>query len=326
MRQPKETPMTMKPNVSRRHWIAGAAAVIAVPTLLAGCGGGGSDPSDRKNLVTLAQSKPELSLFVEAVDAAGLRETLSGGSYTVFAPDNNAFAALLAELGTTKDALFADTSLLGSVLKYHVLSSVVPKDAIPLGKAIEPIGGGFFKIERQGNDYQVTDGRNRISAITSTDSVAANGVLHVVNRVLLPADKDIVQTAQATPDLSILVEAVIAAGLVDALKAPGPLTVFAPTDDAFAALLAELGMTKDALLADTALLTKVLTYHVVAGRTLKADIRVDAPITTLQGQTIRVNADLRVVDQRNRTSGFLATDVFASNGVVHVIDRVLLPA
>ncbi|MDM0044506.1 fasciclin domain-containing protein [Variovorax dokdonensis] len=318
--------MSVKPKLSRRQWIAGAAAVMTMPTLLTACGGGGSDAADRKNLVTLAESKPELSLFVEAVNAAGLRDTLSSGSYTVFAPDNNAFAALLAELGTTKDALFADTALLGAVLKYHVLSSVVFKEAIPLGKAIEPIGGGFFKIELQGNAYQITDGRNRTSAITSTDSVAANGVLHVVNRVLLPANKDIVETAQATADLSILVEAVVAAGLVDSLKAPGPFTVFAPTNAAFAALLTELGVTKQALLADNALLTKVLTYHVVPSRTLKADIRVDSPITTLQGQTFRVNANLRIVDQRNRTTGLVATDVFASNGVVHVIDRVLLPA
>jgi uncharacterized surface protein with fasciclin (FAS1) repeats len=110
------------------------------------------------------------------------------------------------------------------------------------------------------------------------------------------------------------------------LKATGPFTVFAPTNAAFAALLTELGVTKEALLADTALLTKVLTYHVVSGRVLKADIRVDAPITTLQGQTVRVNSSLRVVDQRNRSSGLVATDIFATNGVVHVIDQVLLPA
>ncbi|MBS0343078.1 MAG: fasciclin domain-containing protein [Proteobacteria bacterium] len=315
-----------KQKLSRRQWIVGAAAALSGPTLLAGCGGGSDDLADRKSLVTLAESKSELSLFVEAVNAAGLRDTLSGGSYTVFAPDNNAFAALLGELGTTKEALFADTALLGAVLKYHVLASVVFRSAIPLGKAIEPIGGGFFKIEQHGGAYRVNDGRNRVSAITSTDSVAANGVLHVVDGVLLPADKDIVQTAQATADLSILMEAVVAAGLVDALKAPGPLTVFAPTNAAFAALLAQLGVTKEALLADTALLTKVLTYHLVSGRVLKADIRMDAPITTLQGQTVRVNASLRVVDQRNRSSGLVATDIFATNGVIHVIDQVLLPA
>ena len=134
-----------------------------------------------------------------------------------------------------------------------------------------------------------------------------------------------VQTAQATPSLSILVAAVVAAGLVDTLKGPGPFTVFAPTNDAFAALLSELGVTQDALLADKALLTKVLTYHVVPKRVPKAEIPFDTAIATVQGQTIRINAGLQITDQRGRTSNITAADVFASNGVVHVIDKVLLP-
>ena len=120
----------------------------------------------------------------------------------------------------------------------------------------------------------VTDGRNRQATITATDVPASNGVIHVIDKVLLPADKTIVQTAQALPGFSILVQAVGAANLATALSAPGPLTVFAPTDAAFADLLVELGMTQQQLLADTALLTKVLTYHVVPGRVLKADVPV----------------------------------------------------
>jgi len=172
----------------------------------------------------------------------------------------------------------------------------------------------------------VTDGRNRVSHVVATDSLALNGVLHMVDRVLLPANKDIVQTAQATPSLSILVAAVVAAGLVDTLKAPGPFTVFAPTNDAFAPLLVELGITQEALLADKALLTKVLTYHVLPTRVLKAEIPFDATITTLQGSGIRINSSFQITDQRGRVSGIAAADVFASNGVVHVIDKVLLPA
>ena len=159
----------------------------------------------------------------------------------------------------------------------------------------------------------------------STDGVASNGVLHTVDRVLLPANQDIVQTAQATPALSILVEAVVAAGLVPTLKGPGPYTVFAPINDAFVALLAELGLTKEALLADTPLLTKVLTYHVLPARVLKAEIPLNAPITTVQGQTIVINNSLQIIDQRGRSSGIAATDIFNTNGVVHVIDKVLLP-
>jgi uncharacterized surface protein with fasciclin (FAS1) repeats len=136
---------------------------------------------------------------------------------------------------------------------------------------------------------------------------------------------NIVATAQATPNLSILVEAVVAAGLVDALSAPGPLTVFAPTNNAFAALLAELGTTKEALLANKTLLTTVLTYHVVAGRVLKDQVPINTPIATLQGSTFTVGADLRITDGRGRSAAILATDILCSNGVVHIIDKVILP-
>ena len=139
------------------------------------------------------------------------------------------------------------------------------------------------------------------------------------------APPNIVATAQATPNLSILVEAVVAAGLVDALSAPGPLTVFAPTNDAFVALLSELGISKEALLADTTLLTTVLTYHVVSGRVLKDQVPVNTPIATLQGATFSVGADLRITDGRGRQAAIVATDILCSNGVVHLIDRVILP-
>ena len=136
---------------------------------------------------------------------------------------------------------------------------------------------------------------------------------------------NIVGLAQATPSLSILVEAVVAADLVTTLSGPGPFTVFAPTNDAFAALLTELGITKAALLADKPLLTKVLTYHVVSGRVLKAAVPVGTPITTVEGETFTVDATLAITDQRGRKANITTTDVLASNGVVHLIDKVILP-
>jgi uncharacterized surface protein with fasciclin (FAS1) repeats len=142
--------------------------------------------------------------------------------------------------------------------------------------------------------------------------------------VLLPADKNIVATAQSLPDFSILVEAVVAAGLVDALSAEGPFTVFAPTNDAFAALLTELGVSKDDLLASTDLLTAVLTYHVVPGRVLASGVPIGADITTLQGATFSVDASLAITDGRERMANIVATDVLTSNGVIHVIDSVIL--
>jgi len=102
--------------------------------------------------------------------------------------------------------------------------------------------------------------------------------------------------------------------------------VFAPTNEAFASLLAELGGTKAQLLADTALLTKVLTYHVVPGMVLKAGVPINAPITTVEGGTFTVSPTLMITDQRGRQSSIVAADVLASNGVIHVIDKVILPA
>ena len=305
------------------RWITGIFSVLLL-AFVTGCGGGDDHPG---NVVQVAQSDSRFSILVEAVQAAGLTDTLTApGPYTVFAPTNDAFSALLGELGVTKDQLLANKPLLTAVLKYHVVAGQVPSSAVPLGKAINPVGGGFFKIDKVGTSLVITDGRNRTSKIVQADIAASNGVIHAIDKVLLPADKTIVQTAIANPDFSILVEAVTAAGLVDTLNAPGPYTVFAPTNAAFASLLTELGATKAQLLANTALLTKVLTYHVVPGLVLKVDVPINTPIKTVEGETLTVGPTLAITDQRGRQSNIVATDVLASNGVIHVLDKVILPA
>ncbi len=305
------------------RWITGLLSALLL-AFTAGCGGGDDGPG---NVVQVAQSDSRFSILVEAVQAAGLTDTLTApGPVTVFAPTNDAFAALLGELGVTKDQLLANKPLLTAVLKYHVVAGQVPSSAVPLGKAINPVGGGYFKIDKVGANLVITDGRNRTSKIVQADIAASNGVIHATDKVLLPADKTVVQTAIANPDFSILVEAVTAAGLGDTLSAPGPYTVFAPTNAAFASLLAELGVTKAQLLANTALLTKVLTYHVVPGLVLKANVPINTPVKTVEGETFTVGSDLAVTDQRGRRANIVATDVLASNGVIHVLDKVILPA
>jgi len=304
-------------NCSRR------TAVASILALLAACGGGDDEPG---TVVQVAQADARFSILVEAIVAADLAGALSGpGPFTVFAPTNDAFAALLAELGITKSQLLADKALLTSVLRYHVLPQRVARAQVPAGHAIVTLEGGVFKVDATGSSLVVTDGRNRTAAVTATDIAASNGLIHAIDGVLLPADRNIVETAQANPDFSLLVEAVVAAGLGGALSAPGPLTVFAPTNAAFAGLLAELGVTKAQLFADTALLTRVLTYHVVAGRVLRADVPTGTPVTTLEGGTFSVDGALVITDERGRTADVTATDVFASNGVIHVIDTVILP-
>jgi uncharacterized surface protein with fasciclin (FAS1) repeats len=305
--------------MQRRHLLLAAAAA----PLVAACGGSDDDP----NLIGELLLDAELSTLLTAVQTAGLESTLaSGGPFTVFAPTNAAFSALLSELGLTQAQLLADTALLTAVLSYHVVAGEVPASAVPAGRAVTPLAGGIFKPEAAGGGLSIVDGRNRVARVVRTDIGASNGIIHKIDRVLLPADKTIVQTAQSLPQFSILVQAVVAAGLVDALSAAGPFTVFAPTDDAFAALLDELDITAEALLADTALLTTVLTYHVLPARVLKAEVPVGTPITTLQGGNFTVNAQLQITDGAGRTANIVATDVLTSNGVIHVIDRVILPA
>jgi uncharacterized surface protein with fasciclin (FAS1) repeats len=291
-----------------------------------------------KSIVAVALKTPALSSLVAALGFASndgdLVKLLSKrGTYTVFAPTNDAFDALAVELlgsgKTAKDLLVpANKVLVRSVLQYHVLGAVVPKAAIPLGKPIDPLleGKDIFKIDAVDGKVIITDGRNRKSEITATDIKAKNGVVHLINKVLLPADKNIVQTAIASaPEFSILVEAVVAAGLTETLSGPGPFTVFAPTNQAFADLLTELKTTKADLLANKALLTKVLTYHVVSGLVLKADVPVGVDIKTLQGDTFKVDAHLQITDQAARKSSIVATDVLTKNGVIHVVDKVILP-
>ncbi|MDL5031559.1 fasciclin domain-containing protein [Pelomonas sp. APW6] len=302
------------------HWLA----TVCMAGLLSACGSGSDDKDP--TVVEIAQGDPQFSLLAEAVVAADLAGTLSGaGPFTVFAPTNDAFASLLTELGVTKQQLLADKTLLRAVLQYHVLGAQVPKVSVPVGKAITPLQGGIFKIDSTTGGLVVTDGRNRQARILATDVMASNGVVHVIDKVLLPANKTLVATAQSLPDFSILVEAVVAAGLVDTLNGNGPFTVFAPTNAAFAKLLAELGVSKEQLLADKALLTQVLTYHVLPGRVLKADVPVGSAIVTVQGQTFTVDSTLTITDGRGRKARITGTDVLASNGVVHVLDTVILP-
>jgi uncharacterized surface protein with fasciclin (FAS1) repeats len=306
------------------NWLKRLAALSAI-ALLAACGG--SDDDHPGTLVQVAQGDPRFSTLVEAVTAADLGPTLSGaGPFTVFAPTNDAFAALLAELGVTKAQLLANKPLLTAVLKYHVLGTRVARSAVPLGQPITPLEGGIFKIDQVGTELVITDGRNRTARIVAADIAASNGVIHAIDRVLLPADKTIVQTAAANPTFSILVEAVGAANLAGVLSGSGPFTVFAPTDAAFAALLAELNISKAQLIADTPLLTRVLTYHVLPARVLKAQVPAGTPVATVQGDTLVVDASLAITDRRGRIARITATDILTSNGVIHAIDKVILPA
>jgi uncharacterized surface protein with fasciclin (FAS1) repeats len=317
----------------KRRQVLLSFAAFGGAALLQACGGGGSDGieseiNDRRNLLQLSESKPELSLYVEAIGAAGMRERLSqSGSNTAFAPTNDAFSALLAEMGVSKDQLFGDTQTLTAVLNFHLLGKTMLRETIPEGEAIEPVGGGFFKIDDVGNNtLQFTDGRSRTGRVISTDSLAANGVLHTLDRVMLPPNKNISQNIASNADLSSFGAALLAAGMTETLAGPGPFTVFAPTNTAFANLLVELNLTEAAMLADVENLKKILSYHVLQARLTKVELRRDSSRATLQGGVVRINDSYQITDVKNRVANITGPDVFNTNGVIHIIDKVLLPA
>jgi uncharacterized surface protein with fasciclin (FAS1) repeats len=170
---------------------------------------------------------------------------------------------------------------------------------------------------------KVTGGKVMINDATVqiTDIGASNGLIHVVDTVIIPPKGDIVDVAIANGGFKTLVAAIQAAGLVDTLKSPGPFTVFAPTDAAFAKLPAG---TLDALLKDIPRLKSILTYHVVSGRVYAADVVKIKSAPTIQGSSVSISVAMGSV-KLNGSSTVVVTDILTTNGVIHVIDTVLLP-
>ena len=255
--------------------------------------------------------------LVAAVQAAGLVETLEGpGPFTVFAPTDEAFAALPP--GTVERLLEpANRDALRALLTYHVVAGRVPAAAAGALRNAETVNGQRVAIK-------VEEGRLKIDQATvqSADIGASNGIIHVIDGVLLPADQNIVSLAQAAGSFETLLAAATAAGLADTLTGSAPLTVFAPTDEAFAKLPEG---TVERLLAEEGLTTleRILTYHVVAGRVYSDQALAAQRVHTVNGERLAVRfADGRV---RINDAALVANDLDASNGVVHVIDTVLLP-
>jgi uncharacterized surface protein with fasciclin (FAS1) repeats len=192
------------------------------------------------------------------------------------------------------------------------------------GKSAETIGGELVWIELKDGKVYVNE-----AEVVIADVKTSNGIIHVIDMVLDP--NDIVETATFNGSFTVLVEALQTAGLDDALSAPnGPYTVFAPTDDAFTALLGDLGITKAELLANPDL-GSILTYHVLGDAydsTAVVSWNGGTTPATLNGATIEVDVhDPTVVlnESTANSADIVTVDVKTSNGIIHVIDAVLLP-
>ncbi|GGG56505.1 hypothetical protein GCM10011414_27930 [Croceivirga lutea] len=306
-----------------------------------------------KNIVEIAIETDNLSLLVEALTTAnaGLVETLSGeGPFTVFAPTNEAFVALLGVLGDDYNSLAdfdteEELALLVDILTYHVVAGTAAFSAdLSDGMMVSTVNGADLTVSLNGGVF-IQDASETPAEVTAADVEASNGVVHIINKVLLPQSaidfvaslqmKNIVEIAVETDDLSLLVEALTTAnaGLVETLSGDGPFTVFAPTNDAFVALLGVLGDDYNSLAdfdteAELELLVDILTYHVVAGaEAFSTDLSDGMMVTTVNGADLTVNLDggVFIADASDSPAQVVIADVDASNGVVHVINKVLLP-
>jgi len=348
------------------------ALLLAFAMIVAACSSDSEETTtttepvmEEQSVLDLAIEAGQFSTLIAAIDAAGLSETLeSEGPFTVLAPTDAAFDAAFEALGITAEELLANPAL-ADILTYHVLPQEADSQLVATldGSSVATVNG-------QSVDISVVDGQIMINEATvvSADLVADNGIVHVIDAVLLPPDvaealgvamaddmddemaEDTTTTTEATtttteamaptiaeivaasaaadqPEFTVLLAALETAELVDALNGEGPFTVFAPTDAAFGALLEELGVTAEELLANPEL-ANILLYHVVSGEFLAADVIDLAPVdvpTLFEENTISI----AVVDGSvviNDVATVIRPDVMASNGVIHVIDVVLVPA
>ena len=309
-------------NVTQTDIVASNGVIHVLDTVL--------DPADKPtDVVQTAIDNGGFTKLAGALTKAELVSTLKGtGPFTVFAPSDAAFGKLGDISGLTKDDLTP-------ILTYHVLpgkivaGDVVKANGTRVGTVLSsgggPNAGKKVKVTVAGGkvllDYAVN--------VSVTDIIATNGVVHVIDNVLSPLD--IAEKASATPSVSTLVTAVTAAELGAALEADGPLTVFAPTNDAFAALPPAL-LSALLLPANKAKLQQILKYHVLPAAVPAATVLTlngqDTPIATLEGLKLKVSITGGKVflDSTSSNAQVTGTDIFTRNGIIHTINKVLVPA
>ncbi len=291
-----------------------AAAALLLGSALVACDDDDTliEPTGR-TITETAVNTPQLSTLVAALETADLAVALDGtGPFTVFAPVDDAFEALPD--GVVNSLLETDNrEALQSLLRYHVVPGLFTADQLNDGDELITLTGERLTVAVS-NGTVTVDGVPVIAA----DIEASNGVVHLVGGVLTEA-LDIVTLASLTPDLSTLVGAVQTAGLVTALGGDN-LTVFAPLNSAFAAL-------GDAVPTDPAVLAQVLQLHVVGARAPASSLSDGQDVASLLGPNLRVgiSGSSVTITGPNNTVNVVITDINASNGVIHVIDGVLLP-
>jgi uncharacterized surface protein with fasciclin (FAS1) repeats len=285
---------------------------------------------DVKTIADTVIADAQFSLLKNALTKAELVATFQGaGTFTVFAPTNTAFTAV----GIDQAFIDANTKeTLAAVLKFHVLSTkVLSTDlAIANNTEVTTLNGKAF-VTKNAAGVSINGAK-----VTTADVAASNGVIHIIDRLILPPSQDIVVYLQGNADYSLLVAAVVKAGLVNDLKGAGPLTVFAPNNTAFTALGSAYATTTAINNLDatqTAALKNILLYHVVGQRLFSQNLIAGAAATALATKSVTIDLTSGV-----KVTGGAATNVAAvvtspvtrfnvvtTNGVIHTIDKILVP-
>lgn len=289
-----------------------------------------SDNDTQPTIVDIASENSDFSTLVTALNRTGLTATLDGsGQFTVFAPTNAAFQTFFTSLGSGVTVNNVDVDVLRNILLNHVIGSEIKSSAIPEStyvSTLSPFSSATnsptisMYVQKSGGVVTLNGGAsNGGGTVTTADLDASNGVIHVVSNVIaIPTIKN---HAVANPNFSTLTSLLVAQNLAATLDgtAGSPFTVFAPLNSAFDT--ATLNLYTGLSTGDK---TAVLLYHVVGGVNVRSNAIPTGNITTLQGQAFSITGTV-IDDASSVNKNIVLTDVQCSNGIVHAIDKVLLP-
>ncbi len=278
-------------------------------------------PATPKTITDIVSTDANFTLLKQAVTKAGLGTALTGANLTVFAPDNAAFAAS-GITSATIDAL--SVAELTDILTYHVVAARVASSAVPASDTVGTLQGENLYASKNANGVFVNGVK-----VKTADVSASNGIIHVISSVLSAPSDNIAEVATATPDLSLLLAAVIRANLAGAVSGAGKFTVFAPTNAAFVAA----GFPNEAAInaAPVAAVEAIVKAHIIPTNVFASDLIAGATAKTLQtGVSLTIGTtppSVKITGSANPASvinvGGGLYDIITTNGVVHVIDRVL---
>jgi transforming growth factor-beta-induced protein len=289
-------------------------------------------------ILDIALSDPNFSTLVAVVQFAGFERVLGGKrNVTAFAPTNKAFDELLAALGISAGDLLQDGNqpLVRQILAYHVTRGSKYADDVLSSNRLKMFAREYAYTRVQ-DQAQIGNGKYGFANITDVDIKASNGVVHVIDKVIVPrkldlpiANPTILEIASSLDDFSTLVAAVKFVGLEDALANKDQLTAFAPTNEAFGRLLEQLGLTAEELFVEEnkPLIKSILLYHLASHPYYASTVVTKEKIKTLAREKAYIKTDngVQIGNDMNGYANIIATDIDASNGVIHVLDEVIVP-